>query len=60
MNELTAKDRIDNNKCFICGKEIDLSLKDNLSKHIDNWKEIEHLKFGIVKIHIRHIFEPIG
>jgi len=55
--ELTLKDRIENNKCFICGKELDLSLKNNLSKHIDNWKEVENSKFGIVKIHIRHYYD---
>jgi hypothetical protein len=51
MNELTAKDRIEFDKCFICGEELNLSLKNNMSKHTDNWKEIEHLKFGIIKIH---------
>jgi hypothetical protein len=53
--EATLKDRIDNDKCFICGEELKAVLKNNLSKHSENWVEIEHSKYGVVGVHHKHI-----
>lgn len=48
------QDRKDNDKCFICGKELDLKLENRTSIHSDNWRLINHPVFGTVKVHIKH------
>jgi len=48
------KDRIEFDKCFICGIELNLSLENNLSYHNENWRTVYHNKYGNVKIHIKH------
>lgn len=53
--EKAIKDRINNCKCLICGEELKAVLKNNLSKHSENWTEIEHSKYGIVPVHTKHI-----